>query len=82
MRDEPPELYVPASERRPASNWRLTLLRLWYVVGITVAAFVLISGERALHFREALFTLAIWYAVGQVVGWIFRPALPPDERQR
>lgn len=80
--DESPELYAPARERRRPANWRLVLLRLWCVLGVLVALGVLTTGDGPLHFRAALFTLAGFYAVWQVVAWIFRPVLPPNDERR
>ena len=72
-----PKLLVP--ERKPVGGWRLALLRAWCVLGVVAAWLVFIAGDRELHWRGALYTLAGFYAVWQVVAWILRPALPPSD---
>lgn len=87
MHDEP-ELLVPLSEAhrapspRPRSNWRLAVARAWCVLGVIMAFAMLINGDGPVHWRWAVYTLAGFYFVWQVVAWICRPALPPQDDQR
>jgi hypothetical protein len=79
--NQKPELYVPATSRNRPAGWRLTLLRIWFVLALIVAWVVLVDGDREIHFRAALYTLAAFYAVWRIAAWIFRPVLPPEDRR-
>lgn len=86
MRDEP-ELLVPVSEAEkqqaptpaPVPRWVVVLTRIWIVLAL-LAAWVVLLGNGTI--KAALVTIGVFVIIWNVVAWIFRPALPRNDKQR